>query len=68
MYALRAYWHHGRLLSGAWANSRNIVWHNMLQHVKFENGQIVRATFWMLHDLELVWPRSRNIVALGHAR
>ena len=32
------------------------------------NGQIFRATFWMLHDIVLVWPRSRNIVALGHAR
>ena len=43
-----------------------------LQHVgwcwnKFENGQIFRATFWMLYDVVLVWPRSRNIVALGHA-
>ena len=32
------------------------------------NGQIFRATFWMLHDVVLVWPRLRNIVALGHAR
>ena len=36
--------------------------------IKFENGQIFRAKFWMSHDFVLVWPRSRNFVALGHAR
>ena len=35
--------------------------------ITFENGRMFRATFWMLHDVVLVWPRSR-IVALGHAR
>ena len=38
---------------------------DMLKHVgwcwiKFENGQIFRAAFWILHDVVLAWPRSRN--------
>ena len=38
--------------------------------IKFENSQMFRAACWMLHDVVFVWPRSRsrNIVALGHAR
>ena len=60
-------------------NSCNIVGHNMLRMfghsvgiyatcwIKFENGQNLHATFWMLHDAVLVWPGSHNIVALGHA-
>ena len=27
---------------------------------------IFRATFWMLCDVVLFWPRSHNIVRLGH--
>jgi len=46
----------------------DVLRHVGLCWIKFENGQIFRATFWMLHDVVLVWPRSRNIVALGHAR
>ena len=33
--------------------------------IKFENVQIFRAAFWMLHDVVFVWPRSCNIVAPG---
>ena len=49
----------------------------MLQHVReslddvgsnLKKGQIFRATWWMLHGVVLVWPRSRDIVALGYAR
>ena len=43
----------------------------MLQHVaccwlKFENGQIFLATFWTLHGVVLIWPRSCNIVVPEH--
>ena len=42
---------------------------NMLDDVgsNLKTVMIFRATFWMLHNVVLVWPLSSNIVAPGHA-
>ena len=61
------------ILQHCWAQHVAYVWPPCYDtyvatcRIKFENSQVFRATFWRLHDVVLVWQRSRNIVALGHA-
>ena len=53
------------MLRPRWRKLCTELAHALRSHVISQHDNEVE--FWMLHDVVLVWPRSRNIVALGHA-